>query len=91
MKDIDQDASAAFQLAIFTLERALEPEPGDASLLMQMAAKSEAEIMADTGMFNEIFKGYLAAAMQATEHDRYHGKTFEAAKNLTSKNTLQYI
>ena len=43
---------------------------------MHMAAKSEAEIMADTGMFNEIFKGNLATAMQATEHDR-HQKTVD--------------
>ena len=81
MRDIDQDASAAFRLAIFTLERALEPEPGDASLLMQMATKSEAEIMADTGMFNEIFKGYLAAAMQARNTTDIMARLLRLRKN----------
>lgn len=63
----DQDAAAALRWAIFNLEqKGREKQTGD--LIYRLAFTPEPEIngIMDTGMFNEIVKGYLVIAMQDT-------------------------
>ena len=63
----DPDTAASLRWAIFQLEqKGREKQTGD--LVFRLAFTPEPEIngIMDTGMFNEIVKGYLVIAMQAT-------------------------
>lgn len=71
----DLDAAASLRWAIFTLEQMNRDKSKQqnelaqkTALLAQYSMKPEQEIndIMDTGAFNEIVKGYLVMAMQAT-------------------------
>lgn len=71
-RENDQDTAASLRWAIFQLEQqGREKQTGD--LVFRLAFTPEAEInsIMDTGMFNEIVKGYLVTALQTTgaDHD----------------------
>lgn len=65
------DTAAALRWAIFQLEQqGREKQTGD--LIFRLAFTPEPEInsIMDSGMFNEIVKGYAVLAMQATGTER---------------------
>ena len=68
----DQDMTAALRWAIFQLEQmGREKQTGDLVFRLAFTPEPEINSIMDTGAFNEIIKGYLVTAMQATgaEHD----------------------
>lgn len=62
----DPDA-AALRWAIFNLEqKGREKQTGDLVFRLAFTPEPEINSIMDTGMFNEIVKGYLVIAMQTT-------------------------
>lgn len=63
----DQDMTAALRWAIFQLEQmGREKQTGDLVFRLAFTPEPEINSIMDTGMFNEIIKGYAVLAMQAT-------------------------
>lgn len=74
----DQDMTAALRWAIFQLEQmGREKQTGDLVFRLAFTPEPEINSIMDTGAFNEIIKGYLVTAMQATgaEHDSIQAAT----------------
>lgn len=74
----NQDMTAALRWAIFQLEQmGREKQTGDLVFRLAFTPEPEINSIMDTGMFNEIVKGYAVLAMQATGagHDSIQAAT----------------
>ena len=83
-EESDPDTAAALRWAIFQLEQqGREKQTGD--LVSRLASMPEPEInsIMDTGVFNDIVKGYLVTAMQAAGKDHSSIQMATMALDLT--------
>ena len=66
----DPDVAASLRWAVFTLETRQQP-PESLPPIIRYAAMPESEIngIIDTGVFNEIIKGYVVVAMRDAGQD----------------------
>lgn len=66
----DQDMAASLRWAIFQLEQmGREKQTGDLVFRLAFTPEPEINSIMDTGMFNEIVKGYAVLAMQEAKAD----------------------
>ncbi|WP_304961085.1 hypothetical protein [uncultured Parabacteroides sp.] len=67
----DPDTAAALRWAIFQLEQqGREKQTGDLVFRLAFTPEPEINSIMDSGMFNEIVKGYAVLAMQSTGTER---------------------